>query len=94
MSEPHDPPSNRATFLPTLLGGLATLFFLFLLIPLTGGFFFWVVLLTGAMIALGMFHYLLWGKTLSDQVAGEREEIRLLEQARDDKKGQAGMYRR
>ena len=31
---------------------------------------------------------------MSDQVAGEREEIRLLEQARDDKKGSTGLYRR
>ena len=47
------------------------------------------VLLIGAVLTIvgiililyGMFHYLLWGKMLSEQVAGEREEEQLRQRA-------------
>ncbi len=64
-----------------LIGGGAVLLFL---IAITGGFFLYVLLAVVAMALLGSVHYLLWGRALSQGVAGEREEMELREQAEED----------
>jgi hypothetical protein len=56
-------------------------FSLGLLILISGGWVLWLVIVTAAMVMFGCFHYLLWGKLLSDKVAGEREEEKLLQRA-------------
>jgi hypothetical protein len=94
MSELNDPTEDRAAFLPVMLACLLGFFFVVLLLLLTGGLLFWLVLVVGGMTGLCIFHYLLWGKAMSEQVAGEREEYELLERARDDREGQSGIYRR
>jgi hypothetical protein len=94
MSEPHDPVPHRATMLSLLLGGLGAGFFLLVLVMLTGGFFFYVGLAVGGLVLLGLFHYAVWGKAMSEQVAGEREEMELLERAEEEERGQKWTFRR
>ena len=93
MSEPNDPVESRATFLPLLLGSLGMGLFFLVLILITGGFFFYVGLSVGGLVLLGLFHYALWGKSLSEKVAGEREEMDLLERA-EEQKGQKWTFQR
>jgi hypothetical protein len=73
---PRDHPSRqrRETFvgyLLTLLFGAALLLFL---IFVTGGFFLNILAALAAIGAVGYLHYLLWGHSLTQAVAGEREE--------------------
>ncbi len=48
---------------------------------LTGGFLLYILLVGGVMAAFGAFHYLLWGRMLSENTAGEREELEARERA-------------
>jgi hypothetical protein len=79
----HYPPQqqNRHALLSAFLTLLAVGFFLFGLIFISGGFFLWVVLFAGAIVVIGLLHYVLWGKAFSDAVAGEREEEQLRQRA-------------
>jgi fatty acid desaturase len=77
---------RRETFLTiflTLAAGAGILFFLILI---TGGFFLYVLLGLAAIVALGFFHYLLWGQRFTDQVAEEREEAEARERAEAEEK--------
>jgi uncharacterized membrane protein HdeD (DUF308 family) len=74
--EPFDHPQKRrretflSLFLAFVMGGG---FFLFMVL-ITGGFFLYVL---GAVLAIGgvgLIHYFLWGHALTMEVAGEREE--------------------
>lgn len=79
-----DPQEQRATLLPYMLGAIGLMFFLTFLVVITGGFFFWVALITGSFAMMGWLHYVLWGKALMERTAGEREEMELLERARGE----------
>lgn len=83
MTQPDPAQARRSSFLSLLLGMLAALFALGLLILLGGSLLFPFVAVILGIIAVAMFHYLLWGKSLSEQTAGEREEMALNERARD-----------
>jgi nicotinamide riboside transporter PnuC len=72
---------NLLTIFLTLIG--ATLF-LCLMIAFTGGFFFYVVTAVAALGLLGSFHYWLWGRAMTQNTAGEREEQLLREQAEEN----------
>jgi hypothetical protein len=63
---------------------LLGLFALAVLILVSGGFFLYVIYLALAIAGIAVFHYLLWGRALSRQVAGEREEEQLRERAAAD----------
>ncbi len=73
--EPQPPPSGRenmlAVALATLVGGMF-LFFLYLItLGIVGN-----VLGIGVLIcAVGILHYLLWGRSMSAEVAAEREAL-------------------
>jgi hypothetical protein len=76
MDDNENPPSQprRETFLAFLLttffaGG----FFLFMVL-VTGGFFLYVLAAVAGIGIVGYAHYLLWGHSLTQEVAGEREE--------------------
>ncbi len=71
---------RRENFLSVFLAGLAALSFLAVLV-LISSLFLYVLLVAVAMFLVGMLHYLLWGKMLSDEVAGEREEEQLRQRA-------------
>ncbi len=94
MTEQQDPAGARSTFLPILLTGMAGLFFLLVLILITGGLFFYVAFF-GAMIAgLATFHWLVWGKLLTILTARERKEEELHEQTRQEAGRTHSHYRR
>ena len=71
---------QRENFLSVFLAGLAALSFLAVLV-LISSIFLYVLMVAAAMFLVGMIHYLLWGKVLSDEVAGEREEEQLRQRA-------------
>jgi hypothetical protein len=77
----HPSQQRRQNFLAVFLAGLFLMFFLVLLIFLTNGLFLYVLLLAGAIAAVALFHYVLWGRSLSQEVAGEREEEQLRQRA-------------
>jgi hypothetical protein len=62
----------------TFLGFLLVLFmgggFLLYLIVISGGVFLYVILAVVVIGLVGYLHYLLWGHSLTEEVAGEREE--------------------
>jgi hypothetical protein len=74
MPNPDYPqqPQRRETLLTVVLTGLAACAFLFFLILVSGGFFFYVVLACAAVVALGFFHYLVWGYAMTQEVAQEQ----------------------
>jgi predicted tellurium resistance membrane protein TerC len=74
MEQPHESQQRRATFLGLLLvlffgGG-----FLLFMVVITGGWFLYVVLAVIVIAVVGYLHYILWGRALTQEVAGEREE--------------------
>ena len=80
----HNISPGRSTFLSFVLATLGLLFFGLVLLLLTGGFFSCVLGTILAMILLGGFHWLLWGRAFSNQVAGEREEEKLRQRVLDN----------
>lgn len=74
--EPIDRPETprRETLLTVILTGLGAGAFLLFLIFISGGFFFYVTLAVAAMVALGFFHYVLWGYSMTQEVADEQAE--------------------
>jgi hypothetical protein len=77
------PPSqqHRHGMLSVFLTLFSLVFFLIVLILVSGGFFLYVVLFAGAILAVALMHYVLWGKAFSESVAGEREEEQLRQRA-------------
>jgi hypothetical protein len=69
-----------------MLGGGMMLFFLYLIsFGIVGN-----VLAGAGLIALvASLHYLVWGKSFSDQVAAEREALRRQDEAEEKRKAQA-----
>jgi hypothetical protein len=69
--------SGRDTYLTILLCGFVGIpLFVFLNI-ITGGLFLWLLIGGAGIGILGVFHYLLWGRSFSQATAGEREEEEL-----------------
>jgi membrane protein implicated in regulation of membrane protease activity len=77
----EQPPRNRGSALGMMLTVLAVGFFLLVLILISGGFFLYVVQIAAGVCLVTLFHYVLWGRTLSQSVAGEREEEQLRQRA-------------
>jgi hypothetical protein len=94
MSAQQEPSNRRASFLPVMLGSVAGVFFLLVLVLVTGGFFLYIMAFFAAVASLACFHWLVWGKLLTEWTAGEREEEELLERARDEEEEQRFTYRR
>ena len=80
----HDISRRRQTFVSLVLALLGLVFFSALLIFLTAGFLTYGAGIVLGMVALGGFHWLLWGRALSREVAGEREEEQLRRRALDE----------
>ncbi len=68
---------QRGNFLAFMLTGLALMGFLLFLILITGGFFIWVVLGVVGIAALAFLNWILWGRSMMQDTAGEREEEEL-----------------
>jgi hypothetical protein len=75
---------RRETFLGLLLAFFFGGGFVLFLILVTGGFFLYVLLAVAAIGAVGSVHYLLWGRALTVDVAGEREEEEARERWEDE----------
>lgn len=74
---------QRHAMLTVFLTVLALLFFGLVLIVISNGLIFAVVLLGGGIFFLGMINYVLWGRAFSEATAGEREEEQLRQRAAD-----------
>jgi hypothetical protein len=74
---PSDDPSQqrRQTFLTIFLTGLLGVFCLLVLILISGGFFFYVLLVGLGMTAAGLLHYLAWGRAFSEEVDADRRRL-------------------
>jgi len=70
-----EPPASRETFLAAILalflGVGAAIFLMFV----TGGFFFWVILVSAGLGLLVSFHYLVWGRLMESSVNEERARL-------------------
>jgi threonine/homoserine/homoserine lactone efflux protein len=71
-----------------LTGGLVGLLLL-LLILATGGWAVHIVWITAAILGFGGVHYLLWGRTMLQQTAGEREEEEVRRRAEERERQEA-----
>lgn len=72
--EDGDPQGHRAVFLGAMIGVMAGCGLLLVSFLLCGGLTFYVLGLVLGLGLFGYFHYLLWGRSLSQEVSGEREE--------------------
>lgn len=84
MAAPNDPTPRRTSVLTYLLVGSVAIAFLAFMVVITAGFFVHVISFAVVMALVAAFHYLVWGKFLSEHLAKEMEEARLLERARDE----------
>jgi hypothetical protein len=75
---------RRQSFLSVFLGLIGVTFFTLVLIFLSNGIFFYVLVLCGGIAFLCVFNYLLWGRSFSDATAGEREEEEMRQQTMQD----------
>jgi hypothetical protein len=84
--EPDDPQParHREMLLSIVLSSMLGFFILVFLVIITGGFIFWLGLIGLAMGGFATLHYYWWGRNLTQEVAGEREEEELRDQARAD----------
>ena len=82
MVEPMEsPPQHRGPMLTGILTAMVVFFSVAFLIMITGGWIGWIVLEVAVFGLVYGFHYLTWGKLLSHEVAGEREEEMLRRRA-------------
>ena len=81
MDPSNRPPQGREAFLYVFLASLVIFFSVLVLILISGGIFLYVLLVTLGCAAVGLFHYVVWGRMLSEEVAGEREEEQLRQRA-------------
>jgi hypothetical protein len=65
---------RRETLLAFLLTGFLAGAFLLFMVLITGGFFLRVLAVVAVIGIVGYAHYLLWGHSLTQEVAGEREQ--------------------
>src|SRR5262245_7798779 len=65
---------RRESSLAIMLAALGLGAFLFFLALITGGFFRGVYLITTGFGCLAYLHYLVWGRSMMEATAGEREE--------------------
>ena len=74
--EPSDDPERqrRGSCLTILLTGGLVCVLLLLLVVATGGWAVYVVWIGAGIFLFGLLHYLLWGRLMLQQTAGEREE--------------------
>jgi hypothetical protein len=84
MDYSEDSSSTRYTCLSLMLAGMFCTFLLFLLVLVTGGAIVYMVPVFVGLALFGWMHYLLWGKTMNQETAGEREEEEMRQQAERD----------
>ena len=81
--------SGRDTYLTIVLCAFVVIpTFVFLNI-LTGGLFLWLLIGAGGIAVLGALHYFLWGRSFTQETAGEREEEQLRSEDQDWSSGES-----
>jgi hypothetical protein len=77
----HEPSetAGREKFLAVVLATLVVAAVFFFLIVITGGLIILVIAVAAGMGLLAFINYCLWGRGMSQEVAGEREELELQE---------------
>jgi hypothetical protein len=75
------PPPSGPSALPFVVVGMLVTTCLLCLVALLGRDLLPFLVVVGAVVSVGLLHYLLWGWTLSREVEPEREEERLRQQA-------------
>jgi Flp pilus assembly protein TadB len=68
---------KRGTCLSLMMAAVVAGFFALLLVVATGGWAVYVIGVAVAIFLFGGFHYLLWGRSMLQQTAGDREEEEL-----------------
>ncbi len=84
MDYDNEARGQRETLLSTLLSVLAASGFLFIFFLICGGLSFYILAVLGGVALVGFGHYLLWGHSFSEQVAGEREEEEVRDRLEED----------
>ena len=78
---PADHRSSLLTVMLTIIGG--SLFFVVLFIA-CGGVIIYIGAVVGGIAVIGLIHYLLWGHSLTEAVADEREQEEIADPRADD----------
>ena len=78
---PGDHRSSLLTVMLTIIGG--SLFLLVLFIA-CGGLIVYIGAVVGGIAVIGLIHYLLWGHSLTEAVAQEREQEEITDPLGDD----------
>ncbi len=78
---PPDHRSHLLTVMLTLIGGSLIVLVLFIT---CGGFIVHIGAVVGGIALIGVIHYLLWGHSMSEAVAEEREEAQEVDPMADD----------
>jgi len=89
---PNDDPERqrRGSCLTILLTGGLVCSLLLLVVLATGGWAVYVVWIGAGIFLFGLVHYLLWGRLLLQQTAGEREEEEVRRRAEERESGRPG----
>ena len=80
---------RRGSCLAVMLTGTFTGFLLVLLVLATGGWAVHVLWIAAAVAMFGLVHYLLWGRLMLRQTAGEREEEEVRRRAEERERQEA-----
>jgi hypothetical protein len=75
---------RRQTFLTVLLAGIVLFGLCFVFTILTGGFLIYILAVVAVAGLVGGLHYLLWGRAMTEETAGEREELETQDRAAED----------
>ena len=81
---------RRGSCLAVMLTGSFVGFLLVLLVLATGGWAAYVLWIAAAIALFGLTHYLLWGRLMLRQTAGEREEEQVRRRAEERGHDEAG----
>jgi len=76
--------TGRETFLAVLLSLLLGGAFVLFLNFATGGFILYAIAISLAMALFGLLHYFLWGRSFLRDIARERRELELRDQAEEE----------
>lgn len=68
------PPDHRSSLLTVMLTVIGGSLFLLVLFITCGGFIIHIGVVVGGVAVIGLIHYLLWGHSMSEAVAEEREQ--------------------
>ncbi len=84
FDESLPPPDHRSSLLTVMLTLIGGSLFLVILFITCGGFIIPIGAIVAGVAVIGVIHYLLWGHSLSEAVADEREQHEATDPMADD----------